>query len=184
MASKPKLKPCPFCGGEAQLLRISKSPNGVEEWFVSCGSENCDLYPHSTIPYASAEIAAAAWNRRADNTRSAPVGNAAALRDAILGNNAAIRKAMNVADETANELLSWCSNHYQELNCMGGRLKRALESAANAPWRNCDRFGGDFKMLNTAWFDWTGSPSGQNPDGTVKLTFAEWLLEIAEVHHV
>ena len=23
-----------------------------------------------------------------------------------------------------------------------------------------------------------------NPDGTVKLTFAEWLLEIAEVHHV
>ena len=93
-----------------------------------------------------------------------------------LGNNAAIRKALNVADETANELLSWCANHYQELNCMGSRLKRALESAANGPWRNCDRFGGDYKMLYTAWFDWTGSPSGLNADGTVKLTFAKWLL--------
>lgn len=49
-------------------------------------------------------------------------------------------------------------------------------AALAAPPRNCDRFGGDYKMLHTAWFDWTGSPSGQNPDGTVKLTFAEWLL--------
>ena len=98
---------------------------------------------------------------------------------AILVNNAAIRKALNVADETANELLSWCANHYQELNCMGSRLKRALESAANEPWRNCDRFGGDYKMLHTAWFDWTGSPSGQNPDGTAKMGFGEWLLELA-----
>ena len=44
------------------------------------------------------------------------------------------------------------------------------------PLRNCDRFDGDHKMLYTAWFDWSGSPSGQNPDGTVKMTFAEWLL--------
>lgn len=58
------------------------------------------------------------------------------------------------------------------------------KAALAAPPRNCDLFGGDFKMLHTAWFDWTGSPSGTNPDGTVKLTFAEWLLEIAEVHHV
>ena len=42
--------------------------------------------------------------------------------------------------------------------------------------RNCDTFGGDFKMLHTAWFDWTGSPSGQNADGTAKMSFAEWLL--------
>ena len=61
---------------------------------------------------------------------------------------------------------------------------KAVDAALAKPPRNCDRFGGDFKMLHTAWFDWTGSPSGQNSDGTVKLTFAEWLLEIAEVHHV
>lgn len=100
---------------------------------------------------------------------------------ASLGNNAAIRKALNVADETANELLNWCSNHYQELNCMGSRLKRALEGAAKEPWRNCDRFGGDYKMLHTAWFDWTGSPSGHNPDGTAKMAFGEWLLAKASI---
>ena len=63
------------------------------------------------------------------------------------------------------------------------KAHEAVNAALAKPPRNCDRFGGDFKMLHTAWFDWTGSPSGQNPDGTVKLTFAEWLLEIAEVHH-
>ena len=63
------------------------------------------------------------------------------------------------------------------------KAHEAVNAALAAPPRNCDRFGGDFKMLNTAWFDWTGSPSRKNPDGTVKLAFAEWLLEIAEVHH-
>ena len=48
--------------------------------------------------------------------------------------------------------------------------------STNKPLRNCDLYGGDYKMLHTAWFDWTASPSGMNPDGTVKLTFAEWLL--------
>lgn len=92
------------------------------------------------------------------------------------GNNAAIRNALKIADETACKLLKWISNHYQELNCMGDRLRRALESAAKESWRNCDRFGGDYKMLHTAWFDWTGSPSGQNADGTAKMAFGEWLL--------
>lgn len=57
--------------------------------------------------------------------------------------------------------------------------KRA-EALAGKPLRNCDRFDGDYKMLHTAWFDWTGSPSGQNADGTVKMTFAEWLLAPAQ----
>ena len=96
----------------------------------------------------------------------------AAMRDAILGNNAAIRKAMSVAEETANELLSWCSNHYQELNCMGGRIKRALESAANAPWRNCDRFGGDIGKLREA----CARERGLNPDEDFPEVFCEWLL--------
>ena len=55
------------------------------------------------------------------------------------------------------------------------RVAAAMRAYKNEP-RNCDGFGGDFKMLHKAWFDWTGSPSGQNADGTVKLTFAEWLL--------
>ena len=54
-----------------------------------------------------------------------------------------------------------------------------LRFSLSAPPRNCDLFGGDIKMLHTAWFDWTGSPSGQNPDGTAKMVFGEWLLELA-----
>ncbi len=67
--------------------------------------------------------------------------------------------------------------------CDGGcRRDDVLEEAKEAlekPYRNCDMFGGDYKMLHTAWFDWTGSPSGQNPDGTAKMGFGEWLLESA-----
>ena len=59
-------------------------------------------------------------------------------------------------------------------------VKTCCEDALKEPPRNCDMFGGDYKMLHTAWFDWTGSPSGRNDDGTVKMTFSEWLLATAE----
>ena len=64
----------------------------------------------------------------------------------------------------------------------GGQINKTIsavdkaKAALNKPLRNCDLYGGDFKMLHEAWFDWTGSPSGQNPDGTVKMAFGEWLL--------
>ena len=54
---------------------------------------------------------------------------------------------------------------------------KICDEALAAPARNCDRFGGNPKMLRTAWWDWTGSPSGHDPDGTAKLTFGDWLLE-------
>ena len=54
---------------------------------------------------------------------------------------------------------------------------KVVRVALAEPPRNCDLFGGDPKMLHTAWFDWTASPSGMNDDGTVKLTYGEWLLE-------
>ena len=59
-------------------------------------------------------------------------------------------------------------------------IVRYLKKSVEMPARNCDRFGGDYKMLHTAWFDWTGSPSGHNEDGTPKMTFGEWLLAPAE----
>lgn len=119
MASKPKLKPCPFCGGEAQLLRISKLPNGVEEWFVSCGAASCDLYPHSTIPYASAEIAAAAWNRRAVDTPS----NAAVLREALL-KAIILLKACEWPDDAPMQDIT--------------KVMDEIEKALSVPPRNCD----------------------------------------------
>jgi len=64
----------------------------------------------------------------------------------------------------------------------GGLINKTISAvekarrALAAPARNCDMFGGDYKMLHTAWFDWTGSPDGHNDDGTVKMPFGEWLL--------
>ena len=84
-----------------------------------------------------------------------PVGNMAAMREALV-------EARKV------------------IKAMGGYWAREtlpiIDTALSAPPRNCDLYGGDYKMLHTAWFDWTGSPSGQNKDGTVKMDFSEWLL--------
>lgn len=59
---------------------------------------------------------------------------------------------------------------------VGTTVREKVEAALAEPPRSCDMFGGDYKMLHTAWFDWTGSPSGQNANGTAKLTFGKWLL--------
>lgn len=56
------------------------------------------------------------------------------------------------------------------------RILGKAEAALAAPPRNCDRLRGDGKKLNAEWFDWTGTPDGQNADGTVKLSYPDWLL--------
>ena len=40
---------------------------------------------------------------------------------------------------------------------------------------NCDVYR-ERDRAHEVWFDWTGTAAGQNEDGTVKLTFGEWLL--------
>ena len=91
-------------------------------------------------------------------------GNAAKLREALA-------RILGIADHVQTRFaIPELAN--QEIS----ELKQIAEAALDEPQRNCDRFGGDYKMLHTAWFDWTGSPSGLNPDGTVKMTFSEWLL--------
>lgn len=54
--------------------------------------------------------------------------------------------------------------------------KTAIQKALAKPQRNCDLYGGDYKMLHTKWSEWTASPSGRNPNNTMKMTFSEWLL--------
>ena len=90
--------------------------------------------------------------------------NMAAMRDAL-------RFTINQIDKNPDRLSAG-----QLLCIIGDKAEAALA------WdpRNCDMFGGDAKMLHTAWFDWTGSPRGHNDDGTVKLTFGEWLLVKAD----
>ncbi len=59
-----KLKPCPFCGGEAET-RTDEN----DEWYVSC--TKCFALVGYCVDtwgeYATEEDAAAAWNRRAED---------------------------------------------------------------------------------------------------------------------
>ena len=58
--------------------------------------------------------------------------------------------------------------------------KTAINAAISKPARNCDIFGGDKEKLHAKWWEWSGTKEGTNEDGTVKLTFGEWLLEEAD----
>lgn len=91
-----------------------------------------------------------------------------------LVNSAAIREALEKCRDLAETI--WQSEGGEDVSAEIAELKDRIDAALAKPARNCDRFGGDYKMLHTAWFDWTGSPSGQNPDGTAKMAFGEWLL--------
>ena len=49
-----ELKPCPFCGGKAKLVRLG------DEYCVYCGSHCCE----QSIAYEDADMAIDAWNTR------------------------------------------------------------------------------------------------------------------------
>lgn len=57
-----KLKPCPFCGGEASLERSHHTVFGDGYW-VECENANCPCNPH-TIDYRDEDMAVNAWNER------------------------------------------------------------------------------------------------------------------------
>lgn len=63
MTDKIKLKPCPFCGGDAEFAYGGYC--GSEFFKVVCGNKDkCVILPE-TGAYFIKEQAAAAWNRRA-----------------------------------------------------------------------------------------------------------------------
>lgn len=55
--SKSKLKPCPFCGGKAELLIVPSDPSS--KWVVVCKNKCYNQFPHD-----SEEEAVEAWNNR------------------------------------------------------------------------------------------------------------------------
>lgn len=61
-----KLKPCPFCGGEAEIVRTENYGTGTFRFFAAC------LVCGVETPRVSRTMtqAAEAWNRRADNKSS------------------------------------------------------------------------------------------------------------------
>ena len=66
-----KLKPCPFCGGEAKVLCMTYSGGKVYGVFCKRDSEAEDQHGHFIDNYSSEEDAVSAWNRRAYNTAEA-----------------------------------------------------------------------------------------------------------------
>lgn len=60
-----KLKPCPFCGGKAELFN-EFSRRGEEVFFVQCKNlwKGCKALAF-TLDYFTAQEAIEAWNRRA-----------------------------------------------------------------------------------------------------------------------
>ncbi len=106
-------------------------------------------------------------------TRKTDNSGAAIYTNDNSGDRAKLRKAL---ENIAEAFFVGCDNrHYARLTESDYQI---INTALAAPPRNCDLFGGDYKMLHTAWWDWTGSPSGKNPDGTLKLAFGKWLLAL------
>ena len=66
-----KLKPCPFCGGEAKMKHgfPGQQKKGVRQAVVQCKSCGCRTVTYRQLPYQSYtevdEQAANTWNRRA-----------------------------------------------------------------------------------------------------------------------
>ena len=62
-----KLKPCPFCGGQAKLFN-TRVQGGYDYSYVQC--LKCSIHTAKydvSVNYCSSEKATEAWNRRADN---------------------------------------------------------------------------------------------------------------------
>ena len=63
--NEKELKPCPFCGGEAEYVCINGTAYVRCKRFIKCGATG----PTQPIgdDFIAKEIAINAWNRRADN---------------------------------------------------------------------------------------------------------------------
>lgn len=106
---------------------------------------------------------------------NSPIGNMAAMRATLVNLTRPTETDIRGLENIAKYAMDHSMYGGGVLQALCGAIREGKLALADPP-RNCDRFGGDPKMLHTAWFDWSGSPSGCNPDGTVKLTFGEWLL--------
>ncbi len=59
-----ELKPCPFCGGKAELVTSQAFEWCDRYYYVRCASEECEKRTHL---YDRTHEAIEAWNRRAED---------------------------------------------------------------------------------------------------------------------
>ena len=95
------------------------------------------------------------------------------------------------------EVLETCANWGEQIDCQLGsseetvyafrherciayNISECARAALSEPPRNCDKHGGDPKKLHDEWWEWSGDRKNCNEDGTVKMTYGEWLLEKAK----
>lgn len=64
-----ELRPCPFCGGEAKVIKIPEELNWAGNYVVGCDDNSMCMgnINHFTMVFSTPETAAKAWNRRVDN---------------------------------------------------------------------------------------------------------------------
>ena len=61
--SEIKLKPCPFCGGKAELMKNAFWPS-TDWWYAACSNLDCGILVQ-TADRLTPQEAAKLWNRRA-----------------------------------------------------------------------------------------------------------------------
>ena len=65
---KNKLKPCPFCGGEAGVFEIKGIDNDLISYIVGCLESSCKIRP-SVQRELDKQGVIDLWNRRSNNDR-------------------------------------------------------------------------------------------------------------------
>lgn len=63
-----ELKPCPFCGGEVEIVKDKRWPkwldHGIDAWHVECKNSDCVIYQVDNNYYRQRKEAVEMWNRR------------------------------------------------------------------------------------------------------------------------
>lgn len=111
----PELKPCPFCGGPAELIR----PHDGARTYVMCVLHFC------SGPQKTAEHAIAAWNRRANLPPT--LEQAKALPE--------IKALVDAMRECADDLEAFTRAEYGWPNvhpAMQGKIDRDMQVVVNA----------------------------------------------------
>jgi Lar family restriction alleviation protein len=56
------LKPCPFCGGKAEISMFLY--HGEERYYAECSNYTCTVKPRTITTFKTEEEVIAAWNKR------------------------------------------------------------------------------------------------------------------------